>query len=229
LDVLVKALVVACAALSASAGALYGSLPGVGDAPARVAAELRAHGARAGGDPSGTRVAAAVVAVEDERYFHHGAVDWRAIARAGVESVLHPGRDPGGSTLAQQLAKNLYLGGRTGPLDSLRAIGLAFKLEHRFSKRELLAMYLESVYFGHGHWGIDAAGRGYFGVAPTRLSWGEASLLAGLVQAPSLDDPVLHLARARARQRDVLARMVANHVLSSGEAAAAYRTTPVAH
>src|SRR5690242_6485190 len=108
LGVLVKLLVVTCAALSASAGALYGSLPGVGDAPARVAAELRAHGSRAGADPSGTHVAAAIVAVEDERFFSHGAVDWRAIARAGVESVLHPGRDPGGSTLAQQLAKNLY-------------------------------------------------------------------------------------------------------------------------
>ena len=86
-------------------------------------------------------------------------------------------------------------------------------------------MYLDGVYFGHGHWGIDAASRGYFATAPQRLSWGEATLLAGLPQAPSADDPVLHYARARARQRQVLRQLVANHGLTAAQAADAYRHT----
>jgi len=81
------------------------------------------------------------------------------------------------------------------------------------------------VYFGHGHWGIDAASRGYFATSPQRLSWGEATLLAGLPQAPSADDPVLHYARARARQRQVLRQLVANHGLTAAQAADAYRHT----
>jgi penicillin-binding protein 1A len=147
------------------------------------------------------------------------------MARALVVTVAHPGRDAGGSTIAQQLAKGLYLDGAQGPLATARAIGLAFKLEHRFAKARILAMYLDSVYFGHGFWGIDAASRGYFGVPPQELTWGEASLLAGLPQAPSADDPVRHFAAARARQREVLRRLVATRALTPGQAADAYAHT----
>lgn len=166
------------------------------------------------------------MAVEDKRYWHHGAIDPLAIARATVEGVLHPGRDTGGSTIAQQLARNLYLGGDQSTLATLRSVGLAFKLEHRYSKPQILAMYLDSAYFGHGHWGIEAASRGYFRVPPARLTWGEATLLAGLPQAPSAYDPVLHLAAARGRQREVLDRLVADGDLSAAQAAAAFAATP---
>jgi penicillin-binding protein 1A len=205
---------------------LYAGLPSVTDAPRRVAAELRAHGEAPPAGELPPRVATAVVAVEDQRFWHHGAVDPRALARAAFDTVAHPGRDAGGSTIAQQLAKVLYLHGAQGPLAMARAIGLAFKLEHRYTKARILAMYLDSVYFGHGHWGIGAAARGYFGVPPERLSWGEASLLAGLPQAPSADDPVRHFAAARARQRQVLRRLVATHRLTAGQAADAYAHTP---
>jgi penicillin-binding protein 1A len=87
-------------------------------------------------------------------------------------------------------------------------------------------MYLNGVYFGHGYWGIDAASHGYFGVWPRRLSWGEASLLAGLVQAPTADDPVTHFAAARARQREVLRQLVATSSLTVAQAARAYAHTP---
>jgi penicillin-binding protein 1A len=211
----------------AGAAWVYAGLPGVADASRRVAAELRAHGEPPpAADPLPSRVATAVVAVEDQRFWHHGAVDPRAMARALFVTVAHPGRDAGGSTIAQQLAKVLYLHGAQGPLATARAIGLAFKLEHRFPKPRILAMYLDSVYFGHSYWGVDAASRGYFGVPPQRLTWGEASLLAGLPQAPSTDDPVRHFAAARARQREVLHRLVVTHGLTSAQAAEAYADTP---
>ena len=204
----------------------YLSLPGVGDASERVRAELRTHGAHLLSGPPPARVATAVVAVEDARFWHHGAVDPVAIGRALVDTVAHPGPDPGGSTIAQQLAKVLYVGGSGSALATVRAIGLAFKLEHRYTKSQILDMYLNAVYFGHGHWGIEAASRGYFGVSPRRLSWGEASLLAGLPQSPSADDPVAHFSAARGRQREVLRRLVATGGLSAGQAASAFVHTP---
>jgi penicillin-binding protein 1A len=84
-------------------------------------------------------------------------------------------------------------------------------------------MYLNSIYYGNGYWGILAASRGYFGLSPRRLTWGEASLLAGLPQAPSAYDPVDHLPLARLRQRHVLDQLVANGYLSTAEADAAFR------
>jgi membrane peptidoglycan carboxypeptidase len=219
--------VLVVAAACAAAGAwLYAGLPGVGDAGRRVVAELRAHREAVSAGPLPERVAAAVVAVEDERYWHHGAIDPIAIGRAVLEGIAHPGQDTGGSTIAQQLATDLYLGGDRSALGALRAVGLAFKLEHRYSKARILAMYVDSVYLGHGYWGIDAASRGYFGTSPQRLTWGQASLLAGLPQAPSADDPVLHFAAARARQRHVLRQLVANDDLTAPQAALAYAHTP---
>jgi membrane peptidoglycan carboxypeptidase len=217
------ALLAACAA---AAGCLYATLPSVGDADQRVAAELRAHHETLSAGPLPQRVATAVVAVEDERYWHHGAIDPIAIGRALVEGIAHPGEDTGGSTIAQQLATDLYLGGDRSMLGTLRAVGLAFKLEHRYSKARILALYLDSIYLGHGYWGIDAASRGYFGTSPQQLTWGEATLLAGLPQAPSADDPVLHYATARARQRHVLHQLVVNHGLTAAQAALAYAHTP---
>lgn len=213
-----------------AAGVLYASLPGVADAGRRAAARL-------GGSPPvraaalPRRVATAVVAVEDERYWHHGAVDPIALGRALVQSVEHPGRDPGGSTIAQQLARQLYLPaeGAGGALVTPQAIGIALKLEARYTKAQVLAMYLNSVYLGHGQYGVAAASRAYFHTTPARLTWGEASLIAGLPQAPSADDPLLHFARARARQREVLARLVANRDLTAPQAAAAFRGTPRPH
>jgi penicillin-binding protein 1A len=220
--------VVALAILAIGAGtamALYASLPGVADAGQRVSA-LLGHRERVAGSALPRRVSEAVVAVEDGRYWHHGAVDPVAVGRALIDGIAHPGRDPGGSTIAQQLAKLLYPDGDGGMPAVLRSVGLAFKLEHRYSKAQILAMYLNSVYLGHGHRGVADASRGYFATAPERLTWGEASLLAGLPQAPSADDPVLHFARARVRQRAVLRRLVADHDLTPAQAAAAYRHTP---
>ncbi len=212
------AALVALAAVSCACGALYGSLPSTGDAVARVERILRAHGAHFAAVPAGARVARAVVAVEDQRFFDHGAIDPVAVGRVLVDSVAHPGSDPGGSTIAQQLAKTLYVHDSGSLIGRLQAIGLAFKLEHDLSKPRILQLYLNAIFYGHGYYGVAQAAHGYFGRAPGALSWRQAALLAGLPQAPSAYDPVAHPALAWQRRREVLRRLAATAVLPSAQA-----------
>jgi membrane peptidoglycan carboxypeptidase len=198
------------------------ALPGVGDAPGRVAAIVGAHGGQVAPLPLPPKLAAAVVAVEDEHFYANVVVNvGDGAGRAALASLRRSG-DPGGSTIAQQLAKQLYPHG-PGVGGTLEEIGLGVKLSLAFSKPEILGMYLNVVYYGHGYWGDVAAARGYFATTPDRLTWAEASLLAGLPQAPSAYDPVEHLALARQRQRHVLDRLVATGVLTAAQADAAYR------
>jgi transglycosylase-like protein len=211
------ALAVAGCAIAATT--LYSSLPNVDDAPARVQAIIRSHGGIATGLRPETPVARATVAVEDRRFFDHGAVDPVAIGRVLVNSVLHPGVDQGGSTIAQQLAKVLY-NERPGLLGGIKSVGLAFKLEQRYSKARILSMYLNAVYYGHGFWGVGRASEGYFGRPATKLSWSQAALLAGLPQAPSLLDPLRHPAAARNRRLAVLRELVRAGALTRSRAAA---------
>lgn len=211
-------LLVVVASVAAAAGALYGSLPDVRDARARVAGVLITHRGSYVHLASSTRVARAIVAVEDERFFSHGAIDPIAVARVVASTVTSGSVDPGGSTIAQQLAKTLYSDGAESFGGRLSAIGLAYKLEQRYSKPDILNLYLNAIYFGHGYYGIDQASHGYFGESPARLSWGQATLLAGLPQAPSAYDPFRHIGRARARQWGVLRQLVGRGVLTAAEA-----------
>jgi penicillin-binding protein 1A len=212
------ALVATCALSALGAGLIYGSVPEVGDAARRAAALDRAHGGELVAVTRGERVARAVVAVEDKRFFEHGALDPLAIGRVLVRTVTGSAADPGGSTVAVQLAKALYVQKPGSFLSELRAIALAFKLEQAYPKRQILSMYLNAIYFGHGYYGVERASRGYFGRAARELSWGQATLLAGLPQAPSAFDPVDHLSRAKLRQREVLGQLVATHALSPAAA-----------
>ena len=224
--VLVGLLIAGCLAVTAMLGAmvLLSTLPGVGDAQARAAAIVREHDGRPVRLPLPVRVASSVVAVEDRRFYAHHGVDLRSVARVMWSGLLGRGfQDQGGSTISQQLAKRLYTGDHSGLGVKLRQVGLAIKLERRYSKAEILRMYLDAVYFGGGHWGVARASEGYFGKPSARLSWGEASLLAGLVQAPSSYDPTVHLAAAERRQRHVLDRLVAAGVLSRAQADTASR------
>lgn len=221
-----RALVVVAslAAITATAAAvLYASLPGVADAPRRVKAIDRAHGGATVRLPTSARIARAVVAVEDERFFRHGALDYVAVGRVVLSSLSGGSVDPGGSTIAQQLAKALYVAHPETVSGRLRAIGLAFKLERSYSKAQILNLYLNAIYYGHDYYGIAAASHGYFGKSPNQLSWPQAALLAGLPQAPSAYDPFLHLASARRRQRAVLRQLVDNHILSRRDATGARR------
>jgi membrane peptidoglycan carboxypeptidase len=122
------------------------------------------------------------------------------------------------------IAAGVYLlmlpGGGLG--GTLREIGLGVKLSLRYSKPQILDMYLNAVYYGHGYWGDVAAARGYFGKSPYGLDWAQAALLAGLPQAPSAYDPLEHLELAKERQRHVLDRLVVNDYLTAAQANAAY-------
>lgn len=195
--------------------------PSVADAEQRVTAHLAQHGAK---DPHAlphpNRVGQAIVATEDSRFYAHHGLDALGVARAALAAVSGGTRDMGGATLDQQLAKNLYTG--NGLLAKAEQVELSFKLEARYTKSQILEMYLSDVYFGHGFYGLPAAARGYFGVAPADLTWAQASLLGGLVQAPSAYDPYAHLDLAKRRQRHVLDRLVATHQLSTTEADAAF-------
>ena len=198
------------------------SLPGVADAEARVSQIVRAHHGSLGQPPVPAKLGLAVVAVEDENFNANILVDvFEGAARAALASLNTKG-DPGGSTIEQQLAKQLYAQG-TGLPASLREMGLGVKLSLAYSKPEILTMYLNAVYFGHHYWGYVDAAKGYFGVYPARLDWAQAAMLAGLPQAPSAYDPLRHFALAKQRQYHVLEQLVVNHDLSRAQALAAYR------
>lgn len=207
-------------ALLAVAGvaALWPLTPSVADAEQRVASRLAHHGATDPRTlPAPDRVGEAVIATENSRFFRDDGIDVLGVVRAAL-GFVRGSSDAGGATLEQQLAKNLYPSSVGGPVAKVEQAELALKLDQRFTKRQILEMYLSAVYFGHGFYGLPAAARGYFGVAPSELTWAQASLLAGLVQAPSAYDPYAHPGLAKQRQRHVLDRLVATHVLSRQEA-----------
>jgi penicillin-binding protein 1A len=211
------------AVLGAGGGAIYLlTLPGVGDAEARVEALLAREGGRALPLPPPARLGAAVVSTEDENFYANPALDVAAGAGRAALAALGTSEDPGGSTIAQQLAKRLYPHGG-GVWGTLEEIGLGVKLSLAYSHEQVLSMYLNSVYYGNGYWGDRAAAEGYFGVSPRRLTWGEAALLAGLPQAPSAYDPEVHLALARIRQHHVLDQLVVNGHLIAPAAGRAFR------
>ena len=206
--------VVAVAAVSV----LFAATPSVDGAEARVQAVSGSHGAGDDGTAVPSRFAAALVATEDSRFYSHRGLDTLGVARAALGSIAGAGADPGGSTLDQQLAKELYSDGRSTLGDKVVQVTLAVKLDARYSKSQILEMYAASVYFGHGFYGLPAAACGYFATTPANLSWAQASLLAGLPQAPSAYDPLTHPQLGRERQRQVLDRLVAVGDLTPTEA-----------
>jgi penicillin-binding protein 1A len=167
------------------------------------------------------RLAAALIATEDSRFLSTPGVDPLGMIREPLGAVT--GRDEGGATLEQQLAKNLYEQGNDGLLAKGAEVVLALKLDRAWTKQQILRMYVDDGYYGNGFYGLTEAARGYFGVPPAALTWAQASLLAGLFQAPSAYDPVRHPAAARARQAHVLDRLVATGSLTRAQADAVAR------
>lgn len=163
----------------------------------------------------------AMIAVEDRRFYRHPGLDPIGIARALWVNLQPGGRVEGASTITQQLARNIFLTQERSFARKLREAILAVALEARFSKRAILELYLNRVYFGGGAYGIDAASRRFFGHPATRLSLPEAAIIAGLVKAPSRYAPSADPARARGRAATVLAVMAQSGAITSAEAAAA--------
>ncbi|MGO9486275.1 MAG: transglycosylase domain-containing protein [Rhodomicrobium sp.] len=146
----------------------------------------------------------AVLAAEDRRFFYHFGVDPIALLRA-AKANLHSGEvEQGGSTITQQLAKNLFLQPRRTFSRKAEEFILALWLERRFTKQEILELYLNRVYFGAGNYGIGAAAYSYFGKEPKDITLAEAALLAGLIKAPSYYSPTANMDRARARAKAIL-------------------------
>jgi membrane peptidoglycan carboxypeptidase len=171
--------------------------------------------------PQPDRVGQALIATEDSRFWQTPGIDPVSTLRAGLATVTG-NIDTGAATLEQQLAKNLYYPENDGFFSKVAEAELSLKLDKDYSKNDVLRLYLADVYFGHGFYGLPAAAHGYFGVSPARVSWAQASMLAGLVQAPSAYDPIDHLSTGRLRQRHVLNRLVATKVLSRAQADAAF-------
>ena len=166
-------------------------------------------------------VPAAFVAIEDRRFFHHIGIDPVGILRALFADMRAGRYVQGGSTLTQQLAKNLFLTPAQTPRRKAQELVLALWLEAKFSKKEILALYLNRVYFGAGAYGIEAAAQRYFNKPAQRLSLGEAALLAGLLKAPSRYSPTSDVGRAERRATIVLDEMLATHNITAAQRAEA--------
>jgi penicillin-binding protein 1A len=167
----------------------------------------------------------AVIATEDERFYQHWGVDTRRLAGAALVNLKQGEFAQGGSTITQQLARKTFLTDQKSLWRKAREMVLAVRLEWAFSKDEILEMYLNRIYFGRGFYGIEAAAQGYFGKKAAALTLDEASLLVGLIQAPSAYAPPKNLNRALARRAIVLKRMVAVKTITQREADRASKAT----
>ncbi len=165
----------------------------------------------------------ATLAVEDTGFYRHHALSLTALARALWVDVAHGRVVEGGSTITQQLAKNLFLSQDRTLWRKLREAGYALQLELHASKADILEKYLNVIYYGHGAYGVEAASELYFGKPVRQLSLAESALLAGLPKGPELYSPFRSFAAAKARQHQVLQRMVAAGFLTPAAAAEAYR------
>jgi penicillin-binding protein 1A len=149
----------------------------------------------------------AFIAIEDRRFYSHYGVDPVGIARAAVTNILNRGVSQGGSTLTQQLAKNLFLTQERTMARKLQEVELALWLERKHSKNEILELYLNRVYFGSGAYGVEAAAQRYFGKSAKSVTVAEAAMLAGLVKSPSRLAPNRNPQGAEARAQLVLTAM----------------------
>ena len=163
----------------------------------------------------------AALATEDRRFFEHFGVDFLGTARALIENARANEVVQGGSTLTQQLAKNLFLSAERSIQRKVKEAYLAFLLESRFTKREILKLYLDRAYMGGGAFGVEAASQFYFGHSARELTLAESALLAGLFKAPGKYAPHINLPAARARTNEVLSNMVEAGYMSAGQVHAA--------
>ena len=159
----------------------------------------------------------AVLAAEDRQFFSHSGIDPIGIARAIYRGVRNEGAQQGGSTITQQYAKNAYLTSERTITRKLKEAVLAVKLEREFSKEEILQRYLNTVYFGRGAYGVEAASRAYFGVSIRNVDLPQAAYLAGLIRSPESADATRDIAAATRRRDSVLTAMVDVGTISRDE------------
>ena len=168
----------------------------------------------------------AFIAAEDRRFFQHHGVDERGIIRAFIGNLAEPGRPQGGSTITQQVVKNLLVGEDVTYERKIREMIVASRLESTLSKPEILELYLNSAYLGRGSWGVEMAARSYFGKSAKTLTLGEGAMLAGLLKGPSFFNPDRHPDRAKERLTYVLGRMQEDGVITAEQKEAALAAPP---
>lgn len=160
----------------------------------------------------------AVVSIEDERFYSHWGLDLWGIFRAAFANLVSGKRGQGGSTITQQLARTLFLTREKTIQRKIKEAILAVKIERRYRKGEILEMYLNQHYFGHGAWGVEQAARAYFGKHVEELTLPECALLAGLPKSPNAYSPRQDIEKATTRRNLVLAAMVRNGCVTKAEA-----------
>ena len=159
----------------------------------------------------------AFVAAEDTRFFEHRGLDYQSITRAFFKNLAAGHIVQGGSTITQQVAKSLYLSPERSYRRKIKEALLAYKIDRYLTKEEILNLYLNYIYLGHGTYGIEAASQGYFGKSARELTLSEVALLAGLPKAPNNFSPFLHPDRALQRQAYVLQRMLEDGYITAAE------------
>ncbi|MDQ3972926.1 MAG: transglycosylase domain-containing protein, partial [Actinomycetota bacterium] len=168
----------------------------------------------------------AVVAVEDARFWQHGGVDVQAVGRAALENARQAGVAQGGSTITQQLAKNALVGPERTLRRKLEEASVALQLEAAYSKAQILERYLNTVYFGHGAYGVQTAARRYFAADVGELDLAQSALLAGLLRAPAHYDPYVRPDGAL-RRRNLVLHLMAEQGLAMADEVAAAQATPL--
>lgn len=160
----------------------------------------------------------AVVAIEDERFYKHNGVDFRGIARALYVDLINMRIVEGGSTITQQTAKNIYLDPKRTVGRKIKELILTVQIERKFTKAEILELYLNNIYFGHGVYGIEMAAQFYFDKSAANLNLAESAMLAGIIQSPNAYSPVKNFSKAQERQQIVLDKMVKLEMIDGKEA-----------
>src|SRR3974390_733771 len=155
------------------------------------------------------------LAAEDKRFYEHKGIDERGIIRAFIGNLAHSGRPQGGSTITQQIVKNLLVGEALTYERKIREMIVASRVEHTLGKSEILELYLNSVYLGRGSWGIELAARSYFGKSAKDLTLEQGALLAGLPKGPNYFSPDRHPGRTQERLAYVLSRLHEDGVIAS--------------
>lgn len=211
-----KVVLVIVAVFAAAFGLLFAFTPSAGQAAQIVRSQAAEHHISYPGPPVPALFAKALIATEDHRFYTNPGVDPLALARVLAAKITGK-QDQGGSTIAQQLAKMLYTPGSSGFATELEQVTLAMKLNMTYTKTQILQMYAEVAYYGHGYYGLEQSSCGYFGHPPQDLTLVQAAMLAGAVNAPTFDDPLDYPAQARTRLVHVLARMEAVGYLTKAQ------------
>ena len=160
----------------------------------------------------------ATIAIEDHRFYSHGAIDVFTTARSFIENIRKKELSNGGSTITQQVARNMYFTQEKSFIRKVAELFVAVDLEKNYSKDEILEMYLNIIYFGDGYTGLKQASYGYYRKSPSKLSLAEQAMLAGIPNAPSIYSPNVNPELAKKRQQKVLDAMVKYGYISKAEA-----------